>query len=98
MMPWLALRDAGMKDTLSIEAAVTIPIHNAHLSRSLGNKGLLCRESLPGSISSWFSTAPPTITAAASRFPVISRCSFYIERNPETVKSITSFPYIRNSY
>jgi hypothetical protein len=94
---------------------------------------------LPGRISSWFSTAPPTIAAAASRSQIISRCSschptrqlnpkenlwdeirekifknyalksidavrakleqaiLYIERNPETVKSITSFPYILKS-
>ena len=93
------------------------------------------RENLPGRISSWFSTAPPTIAAATLRFPIISRCSscrryspelnpkenlwdeirekifknyalksinavrnklkqaiLYIERNPETVKSITSVP------
>ena len=34
-----------------------------------------CRGNLPGRISSWFSTAPPTIAAATSRFPIISRCS-----------------------
>jgi hypothetical protein len=34
-----------------------------------------CRENLPGMISSWFSTAPPTIAAATSRFPTIFHCS-----------------------
>src|ERR1019366_4754355 len=29
---------------------------------------------MPGSTSSWFSTAPPIIAAATSRFPTISRC------------------------
>src|SRR5450631_3187048 len=34
-----------------------------------------CHESLPSRISSWFSTAPPTIAAATSCFQAISRCS-----------------------
>jgi hypothetical protein len=28
----------------------------------------------------------------------LKQAIFYIERNPETVKSITSFPYIRKSF
>jgi hypothetical protein len=91
---------------------------------------------LPGRISCWCSTAPPTIVAATSCFPRISRCSscrptrpkenlwdeirekifknyalksidavraklkeaiLYMERKPEIVKSITSFPHILKS-
>ena len=94
---------------------------------------------MPGRISFWFSTAPPTIAAATSLPDNISllflppyspelnpkenlwheirekifknyalksidavraklkQAILYIERNPKTVKSITSFPYIVRS-
>src|SRR6267154_6341842 len=53
---------------------------------------------LPGRISSWFSTAPPTIAAKSSRFPITSRCSSCRPiRQSSTRRKISGMKSVRNS-
>src|SRR3990172_87903 len=59
----------GMLNIHDLKGAYAKTIRDATRSSSMSYT-----ENLPGRISSWFSTAPPTIAAATSRFPAISRC------------------------
>ena len=74
---------------------------------------MCCREDLPGRISCWSSMAPPTIAPATIREKIFKNYALksidavhaklneaiaYINRRPELVKSITSFPYIARSF
>src|SRR5664279_377739 len=55
-------------------------------------------ENLPGRISSWFSTAPPTIAAKSSRFPITSRCSSCRPiRQNSTRRKISGMKSVRKS-